>query len=104
MAGDARLGGAGGSGRLNGEPRLPTRGCLYTNFMERVVLDPAISSGKPTIRGTRILVSVVLGMLAGGYSVERVLSAYPELTRDDVLAAIAYASDLVDGERAASVG
>ncbi len=68
------------------------------------MLDPNICSGKPTVRGTRILVSTVLGMLAGGYSVERVVEAYPELEREDVLAAIAYASRLVEDEGARRVG
>ncbi len=53
----------------------------------RIAADPAICGGKPTIRGTRILVKTILGMLAGGYSIERVLEAYPELTRADVVAA-----------------
>ncbi|MBM3943210.1 MAG: DUF433 domain-containing protein [SAR202 cluster bacterium] len=48
---------------------------------ERIVVNPQIYGGKPTIRGTRIMVKNILGMLAGGYTVERVLQAYPELSK-----------------------
>ena len=66
---------------------------------DRISVDPKICSGKPCIHGTRIPVTSILGMLAGGYTVERVLEAYPELTRDDVIAAIEYASHVIDEER-----
>lgn len=56
---------------------------------DRVVSDPTICSGKPTIRGTRILVSTLVGMAAGGYTVAQILDAYPELTDEDVQAALA---------------
>ena len=52
--------------------------------MDRIEVNPAICSGKPVIRGTRILVRNILGMIAGGYAVERILECYPELTREDV--------------------
>lgn len=66
---------------------------------ERIVLNPEICSGKPTIRGTRIMVSNILGMLAGGYSFDQVHEAYPELSRLDVIAAVEYASWVVDREK-----
>ncbi|MCI0785834.1 MAG: DUF433 domain-containing protein [Chloroflexi bacterium] len=66
---------------------------------ERIVVDTDICSGKPTIRGTRIMVSNILGMLAGGYSFNRVLREYPQLSRLDVIAAMAYASWVVDREK-----
>jgi len=47
---------------------------------DRISVDPGICSGKPRIRGTRIMVKNILGMIAGGYTIERVLEAYPELT------------------------
>ena len=67
--------------------------------MERIVIDPQICSGKPTIKGTRIMVKNILGMFAGGYSVERILDAYPVLSLDDVAAALDYASQVVDEEK-----
>jgi uncharacterized protein (DUF433 family) len=64
--------------------------------MERIEVNPAICSGKPVIRGTRIMVRNILGMVAGGYSVDQIVAAYPELTREDVLAAVEYAAEVVD--------
>jgi uncharacterized protein (DUF433 family) len=66
---------------------------------DRISVDPRICSGKPCIRGTRIMVKNILGMIAGGYSIERVLSAYPELTREDVAAALDYAGQVIDEEK-----
>lgn len=72
---------------------------------ERIVFDPNICSGKATIKGTRIMVRNILGMLAGEYTVERILTEYPQLTAEDVSAAIKYASELVDEEKVvANVG
>jgi len=62
-------------------------------------VNPAICGGKPVIRGTRILVRNILGMIAGGYTVERILACYPELTREDVSAALEYAAAVVDEEQ-----
>ncbi|MCL6544038.1 MAG: DUF433 domain-containing protein [Bryobacteraceae bacterium] len=62
-------------------------------------VSPAICGGKPVIRGTRILVRNILGMVAGGYTVERILACYPELTREDIRAALEYAAAVVDEEQ-----
>jgi uncharacterized protein (DUF433 family) len=59
---------------------------------DRIVVDPNVCSGKPTIRGTQIMVKNILGMVAGGYTREQILKAYPELAPDDVAAAIEYAN------------
>ncbi len=71
---------------------------------ERIVVDPQICGGKPCIRGTRIMVKNILGMLAGGYDMDRILRAYPELSRDDVAAALDYASAVVDEEKVVALG
>ena len=68
-------------------------------MQERISVDPKICSGKPHIRGTRIMVKNILGMIAGGYTIEKVLEAYPELTREDVIAALDYASQVIDEEK-----
>ncbi|MDO9585605.1 MAG: DUF433 domain-containing protein [Syntrophales bacterium] len=57
---------------------------------DRITVDAKICGAKPVIRGTRIMVSNVLGMIAGGYSIDRILEAYPELTREMVQAALEY--------------
>ncbi|MEW6251216.1 MAG: DUF433 domain-containing protein [Planctomycetota bacterium] len=72
--------------------------------VDRIVTDPAVCSGKPVIRGTRILVRNILSMLKAGYSIERILTSYPDLTRADVEAAIDYAAELVDDVRLVSRG
>ena len=63
--------------------------------MDRIVIEPDICNGQPTIRGTRIAVQTVLGFLASGDSIEDVLEEYPSLTKEDVLACIALSSDLM---------
>jgi uncharacterized protein (DUF433 family) len=64
----------------------------------RIEIRRDICHGKPCIRGTRIMVANVLSLLAGGYDVARLLRNYPELTEDDVLAALEYAGDVVRDE------
>ena len=64
--------------------------------LERIVVDTDICSGKPCIRGTRIMVTNILGMMAGGYGIERVLESYPQLSGADVSAALEYASQIID--------
>ena len=58
--------------------------------LDRISNDPAVMGGKPCIRGTRVTVGSILGLLAAGHSTEQVLEAYPYLQREDVLAALAY--------------
>ena len=66
---------------------------------DRISVDPGVCSGKPCIRGTRIMVRNLLGMFAGGYDLQRILAAYPELTEGDVTAALDYAALVLDEER-----
>ncbi len=63
---------------------------------ERITADPARMGGLPTIRDTRVTVSMVLGQLAAGRTVDEVLADYPYLERDDVLAALEYAAAAVN--------
>jgi uncharacterized protein (DUF433 family) len=60
--------------------------------IERITLDPAVRSGKPVIRGTRITVSDVLEYLAGGMSHEEILADFPDLAERDIQAALAFAA------------
>jgi len=73
-------------------------------MLERITVDPNVCSGKPCIKGTRIMVKNILGMLAGGYTSERILSASPELTQEDIAAALEYASQVVDEEKVIARG
>src|SRR5262245_14953310 len=60
--------------------------------MERITLNPAVMGGKPCIRGLRVTVGTILGLLASGKSRERILQAYPYLEPADIDAALAYAT------------
>jgi uncharacterized protein (DUF433 family) len=64
------------------------------NWREYIVVDPLICHGQACLRGTRIMVSVVLDNLAAGQSIEDIIKSYPTLTKDSVQAAIAYAAEL----------
>jgi len=69
----------------------------HSPYMDsRICIDPAVCHGKPVIRGSRVLVSTVLGALAGGDSIEAILADYPTISRDDVAAALEFASTLSD--------
>lgn len=63
------------------------------DYRERIVLDPGIRFGKPTIRGTRLAVEDVLSYLAGGMSEDTILADFPQLVREDIRACLAYAAD-----------
>jgi uncharacterized protein (DUF433 family) len=62
------------------------------DWRERIVSDPAICHGKPTVKGTRVLVSVLLSHLAHGDRVDTILEQFPSLSADDVRAVIAFAA------------
>jgi len=63
---------------------------------ERIELDSRVCNGKPVVKGTRIPVAVILEQLAEGASWEKILEGYPELTREDIHAAISYARASLD--------
>jgi uncharacterized protein (DUF433 family) len=66
--------------------------------LNRISVDPKICLGQPTVRGTRITVSVILKMMAGGKTVQDVLDAYPELEGEDVYQAMKYAAWIVSDQ------
>lgn len=63
-------------------------------LLKRITIDPNICFGKPTIRGTRIWVSLILDFLANGMTAEEILAEYPHLELNDILAAIAYGAEM----------
>ena len=67
-------------------------------LLRRIVVDPAIFSGKPIIRGLRISVQLILSLLAQGQNMEDIRADYPELEPDDIRACIAYAYAVVANE------
>jgi uncharacterized protein (DUF433 family) len=68
-------------------------------LLERITVDPQIFGGKPIVRGRRLAVEHVLGMLAAGDSIETILQGYEWLEREDVLACLTYARKIVAHER-----
>ena len=63
------------------------------NLLARITVDPNVCGGTPCIKGTRVWVATVLDLLASGLSEDQILAEYPQLHRDDILAAIAYGAD-----------
>jgi uncharacterized protein (DUF433 family) len=69
------------------------------DWRERITVDPKVLVGKPVIKGTRIAVEFVVDLLARGWTVAQILEEYDHLTREDVLACLAYASETLKTER-----
>ncbi len=70
------------------------------DWRDHVVSDPLILVGKPTLKGTRISVELVLSLFAGGWTREEVLENYPTLTPEMLQAAFAYAAEVLHDEAA----
>jgi uncharacterized protein (DUF433 family) len=68
-------------------------------LLERITLNPKIFNGKPIIRGRRLAVEHILGMLAAGDTPETILEGYPWLEKEDIQACLVYAHRLVSHER-----
>lgn len=68
-------------------------GATVVAWQDRISINPNICHGKPCIKGTRIWVSLILGYLANGDSCETIPGEYPQLTREDIQACIAYGSE-----------
>lgn len=63
-------------------------------LLGRITVDPKICGGKPCIRGTRIYIAIILDGLAEGLTPEQIIDHYPQLTLEDIHAALAYAAEL----------
>ena len=63
-----------------------------------ITVDPSVRFGKPVIKGTRISVELIMRKLAGGYTFEKILEAYPHLNREQLAAACEYAADVISNE------
>ena len=75
------------------QPIMVIEDLAVPDLLDRISIDPAVCGGKPCIRGTRIWVSLILDFLAAGTSEPELLAEYPQLTHEDVLAAIAYGAE-----------
>ena len=77
---------------------------MRAEINEYIVADTEICHGKPTFKGTRIMVWQVLEMLEAGQTVEEILESYPSLTRDHIKAALRLAAQRLAGERLVAIG
>ena len=69
------------------------------SYQGRIVIDPEVLCGKPVIKGTRLAVEFMVDLLAQGWSEADILKSYPGLTREDLLACLAYASAVLHAEK-----
>jgi uncharacterized protein (DUF433 family) len=65
---------------------------MSSDLLTRITHDPAVMGGRPCIRGLRVTVGTIVGLLGAGHSIDHVLELYAYLERDDVLAALSYAA------------
>jgi uncharacterized protein (DUF433 family) len=72
---------------------------MATEYLDRIVLDPAVLAGKPVIRGTRLAVEFIVGLLGDGWNEAEILRNYPGLTREDILACLQYAGETIRSEK-----
>lgn len=69
------------------------------DWKERIIVDPDILVGKPVIKGTRLAVEFIIDLLAQGWSEQEILRNYPGITRQDIQACLAYASETLKVEK-----
>lgn len=68
-------------------------------WQERIIIDPAILTGKPVIKGTRLAVEFIIGLLAAEWTEDEILYNYPGLTHEDIIACLHYASSMLQAEK-----
>ena len=73
------------------------------NWQQHIVVDPVVLSGKPVVKGTRLAVEFVLGLLAQGWNEAEILRNYPGLTREQIPACVAYAQERLSDEKVFAV-
>jgi len=72
---------------------------MTEDWRSRIAVDPSILAGKPIIKGTRISVELILDFLANGWTIETILENYPQLKKDDIIAVLKYATEILKEER-----
>ena len=73
---------------------------MLGDWQERIVVDPKVLVGKPVIRSTRLSVEFILDLLANDWTIEQILNEYPQLEREDIMAVLKYAAEMVKEEKA----
>jgi uncharacterized protein (DUF433 family) len=72
---------------------------MEEDWKSRIAVDSKVLAGKPVIRGTRISVEFILDLLANGWTIEEILKNYPQLKREDVIAALKYVAEILKEEK-----
>ncbi|KPV64777.1 MAG: hypothetical protein AOA65_0844 [Candidatus Bathyarchaeota archaeon BA1] len=72
---------------------------MTEDWRSRIAVDPNVLAGKPIIKGTRISVELILDFLANGWTVEIILENYPQLRKEDIIAVLKYATEILKEER-----
>jgi uncharacterized protein (DUF433 family) len=72
---------------------------MLENWKERIIIDPKVLVGKPVIKGTRMAVEFVIELLSNGWHEEEILKNYPQLTMEDITAALKYAAEVLKEEK-----
>ena len=72
---------------------------MTEDWRSRITVDPKILAGKPIIKGTRISVELILDLLANGWTIEIVLENYPQLKKEDIIAVLKYATEILKEEK-----
>jgi len=69
------------------------------NWRDRITLDTAVLAGKPVVRGSRLAVDFILGLMGQGWTEADILRNYPGITHDDIAACLQYASEILQSEK-----
>jgi len=68
------------------------------NYQDRITANPDVMLGKPTVKGTRITVELILRKITGGFTFDEIVKMYPHITKQDILASISYAASVLESE------
>lgn len=79
--------------------RLGVKEDTQMDWRDRITSNPEILVGKPVIKGTRISVELILGWLTNGWSFDKIIQAYPHISREDIFAALAFAAEMMHEEQ-----
>lgn len=79
--------------------KLVNVSCNHMIWQEHIVTDPAILTGKPIVRGTRLSVEFIVDLLSQEWTEEAILENYPKLTHQDIQACLRYASEILKSEK-----
>ena len=72
---------------------------MNKNWKDKITVDPNILAGKPIIKGTRIAVEFILDLLSNDWTVENILKNYPQLKKEDIIAVLKYATEILKEEK-----